>query len=510
MEYYFDRDDRLDRLGYARFLETMLTRYELYRREDCISSYVIALDSPWGTGKTRFVKMLKNLLEKKTQLTEEANKECATKAEIESLFNVIYYNSWDTDFWSDALEPLVSTILEAQIFEALNAEEDYKNLRKVAVALLKGVGFAFLKHTIGEDATSIVKDTVENTLKEETDPLKEYALNRDRIDEFKNALRKVIKITKKKLVIIIDELDRCRPSFAIQTLELAKHLFDVEGLVFIFALDIEQLGLSVKTVYGNDMDSCGYLCRFFDYVGKLPSPDLEKFITMKIQDQRFYRRLKEMNFNKQNFEKDMTMYLKQLADIFSLSLRDIDTVLSTYQIMTSVFLRSYLDFFAHALYLFLLTIKCKDVNIYNRLLLGGHANESILKVIEMKYNIKSLSGLYPQITAITDKRKIRKFNFPMYDLTQETTKSAVEILETSEKESDKRKTKYIEYAFIGEQKDDEHHLIESRKANWGRVLFYDDLMKWDSIKDLTLAQYYHQQLEMFDFVLPADEAKAER
>lgn len=42
------------------------------------------------------------------------------------------------------------------------------------------------------------------------------------------------------------------------------------------------------------------------------------------------------------------------------------------------------------------------------------------------------------------------------------------------------------------------------------VVFFPELTKWDQIKHLTLAQYYHRQLEMFDFVLPADEAMAER
>jgi predicted KAP-like P-loop ATPase len=63
----------------------------------------------------------------------------------------------------------------------------------------------------------------------------------------------------------VDELDRCRPTYAIQTLELVKHLFNVPGLIFIFALDIEQLSHSVQTVYGQNMDAQGYLCRFFDY-----------------------------------------------------------------------------------------------------------------------------------------------------------------------------------------------------------------------------------------------------
>ena len=79
-----------------------------------------------------------------------------------------------------------------------------------------------------------------------------------------------IKESEKKIVVVIDELDRCRPDFAIKTLEIAKHIFDIENLVFIISLDMEQLGYSLKTVYGQEMDTSGYLYRFFDYVSNMP------------------------------------------------------------------------------------------------------------------------------------------------------------------------------------------------------------------------------------------------
>ena len=62
MEYYFDPDDRLERKKYAEFLKSMLENCDKYRREDSDGAYVIAIDSPWGTGKTRFAKMLRNYL----------------------------------------------------------------------------------------------------------------------------------------------------------------------------------------------------------------------------------------------------------------------------------------------------------------------------------------------------------------------------------------------------------------------------------------------------------------
>lgn len=64
------------------------------------------------------------------------------------------------------------------------------------------------------------------------------------------------------VVIIIDELDRCRPTYAIKLLEEIKHLFDVAGLIFIFGMHGQQLAHSVNAAYGANFDGASYLKRF--------------------------------------------------------------------------------------------------------------------------------------------------------------------------------------------------------------------------------------------------------
>lgn len=65
------------------------------------------------------------------------------------------------------------------------------------------------------------------------------------------------------MFIFIDELDRCRPSVAIDTLEQVKHLFDLPEIKFIIATDTTQLSHSVKTIYGEGFHGRTYLRRFF-------------------------------------------------------------------------------------------------------------------------------------------------------------------------------------------------------------------------------------------------------
>ena len=77
-----------------------------------------------------------------------------------------------------------------------------------------------------------------------------------------------------RLVIFIDELDRCKPDYAIQLLERIKHYIISEQITFVFSVNIEQLQHTIKRFYGDDFDACSYLDRFFDFHVALSVPKL--------------------------------------------------------------------------------------------------------------------------------------------------------------------------------------------------------------------------------------------
>ena len=81
----------------------------------------------------------------------------------------------------------------------------------------------------------------------------------------------------KQLVFFVDELDRCRPDFAITLLERIKHLFNVERIVFVLALDREQLRNTVRCFYGSGDHADTYLRRFIDFSFQLPKPSASAF-----------------------------------------------------------------------------------------------------------------------------------------------------------------------------------------------------------------------------------------
>ena len=118
----------------------------------------------------------------------------------------------------------------------------------------------------------------------------------------------------KKIIFFIDELDRCRPLYAIELLETIKHLFDVKNCIFILAWDKVQLSESIKTVYGIGMDSNGYLRRFIDLDYQLPEPSRKDYINYLIEKENL----------KESYYATFYELLPNFCDVYNLSLRDID------------------------------------------------------------------------------------------------------------------------------------------------------------------------------------------
>ena len=80
-----------------------------------------------------------------------------------------------------------------------------------------------------------------------------------------------------RLVIFIDELDRCNPAFAIKLLERIKHYFNNSRITFVFSVNVAELQHAVRNHYGSDFDASRYLDRFFDLRIDLPPAKMDRF-----------------------------------------------------------------------------------------------------------------------------------------------------------------------------------------------------------------------------------------
>lgn len=226
------------------------------------SGFVLALNNQWGTGKTTFLKMWKAKLRNQGLTT-------------------IYFNAWENDFNSD---PLAAILAELKFASKDKGEKGFQNLLKIGSVLAKGALPAVLKTVakkyMGEEYTEAVSDTTKELTEILSTEVDDYIKKQEGLKEFKAFLAEYIstEIEKKPLVFLVDELDRCRPDYSVKFLEYLKHFFSVEGIVFVLAIDKEQIGHAVKGVYGsNGINSEEYLRRFIDLEYSIPKPDTKEF-----------------------------------------------------------------------------------------------------------------------------------------------------------------------------------------------------------------------------------------
>ena len=335
----FQEHDKLNRKPFADFLFSLIQHRDEYRRPDSNKSYSIAIDAVYGSGKTRFLKMFQSMLRQEGQ------------------YNVAYYSAWEHDLYDDALAPILSLLdRPAGVFEDQAYERMEATLGSKALHVLKRMGTSFLsmkaKKHFGEDYEEIIDDIKDLFNGEASEP-DAYDLRMKCIDELQKGLAKATE--EAPLVFIIDELDRCNPAFAIKTLEVAKHLLDVENVVFIFALDMQQMRAAVRKFYGQDIDADGYLCKVFDYMTLLPSPNMCEYIEFSLQ---------HIEKSIKHTHPQLFSFVSQILVNNHCTLRFIDTFISAFHILWVSFLVSIMDENVQIVYTFSLFLKYRYPHLF--------------------------------------------------------------------------------------------------------------------------------------------------
>jgi len=288
-------NDRLDRKPEVDNVSSLLRNIS--------SPIVLSINAPWGEGKTTFLEMLH------ADLIRQGGK-------------CIFFNAWETDFASDPLLAFLgemNQVLETYFNDNKEKSLAWEKAKKAGIHILKkGIPALVKIGTAGIiDTEKIIEDESSKVIEGlSKDLIDEYSKNKDDIVNFKENVAEVLKKLEGEishLYIFVDELDRCRPTYSIELLERIKHLLDIEGLIFILALDKQQLAHSVKGVYGENFEALGYLRRFIDIEYNLRHPELDNFM-----DQLFATFNFDAFFEARNKYMGMTDEARELKDIFKL------------------------------------------------------------------------------------------------------------------------------------------------------------------------------------------------
>ncbi|WP_028867900.1 KAP family P-loop NTPase fold protein [Psychromonas arctica] len=237
--------------------------------------FVLAIDASWGEGKTSFTHQLIYDLKYSNNLIP------------------IYYDAFSNDFSSDTFLSIGATI--SHEVEKHFQKKGLNNKNKIQITHLKSVtkktavelvklgtnlavrsltagvvGSSELEKFASDAFNSVTFDTLELDLNKKFEA---YENSKTSIQSYVKALESVCS-ENEKVVFFIDELDRCRPNFAVEVLEKIKHLFLAKNVIFVISYNKLQLSKIISSVYGVDAeDSFKYLEKFIHIEAKLPMID---------------------------------------------------------------------------------------------------------------------------------------------------------------------------------------------------------------------------------------------
>lgn len=258
-----------------------LTAYLQIESKFVDESFVLSLNSEFGSGKSTFFEMWINKLESTSKI-----------------FKVLYINAWETDFQGDSLLAIVSSLLSI-VQPGKEAEpimETAGKLCKFALSIGNDVvqkfsGIDFIK--AGQYAEP---DVSKDREKLGHACFQLFQQRQQLFEDLRRMLYELVQKSEQPILIIIDELDRCRPNHAVEYLETIKHFFDIHGLIFVIGVDKSQLSSSAKALFGHDLV-------FDEYYRKFVQRDVSLPVKSKPMTENFCRKLVEEYFSSEAFKR---------------------------------------------------------------------------------------------------------------------------------------------------------------------------------------------------------------
>ena len=247
----------------------------------------IFINAPWGMGKTLFADAIKEYL---SENYEE--------------INTLYVNSWKMDFYDEPMKALIAEMSEDSIITVESTEKAKKFLKNCGKIFFGKIlkNFLLKRFNLNDKDIEEMKSFFNGL---DTSELEDYKNYKKLLEEFKDTLSK----EERPKIIIIDELDRCRPDYAIQLLEIIKHIFDVKNIIFLFLINRKQLESIVSTIYMNSNLSTKYFEKFYDIELNLPEVNYEELSEPEFQVVNYF---KGYRVDKNNFSENRDLVIQKI------------------------------------------------------------------------------------------------------------------------------------------------------------------------------------------------------
>ena len=233
------------------------------------SPQAIAIDGRWGTGKSTFLALWE------AYLRSEGVK-------------VVRFNAWKS-FGADPFDTLTREVLRQVAIPVTQQTGPHKRilafLKLNAPLVAQGAKLASALHPELEGVPQAIEVGLSaanklpgSDVEEESEP-SIYSP-----DEFASVLSSAAKSwSDRPVVVMVDELDRCSPEYAVEFLQLLEHVFHADHVVFVVAINQSELRHSIKAFYGQDFNAEGYMERFFDDMFALPISNRSRYIETSLQ-----------------------------------------------------------------------------------------------------------------------------------------------------------------------------------------------------------------------------------
>ncbi len=304
----------------------------------------MVIDGDWGTGKTEFCEKLIELMQQ-----EQPD------------YQVVYVDAFRSDHSGEPLLALLAQIIKdctpEDGHDGVQSEERkqfIKKIAKIAGFTFKTIAKAAAGHILKQSVESLAEgfqqaaeneqeaesttETVSDTLVELSDKAIDSTVEvllKEQIEAEKNleALRECLRdfSAGNSIILFVDELDRCRPDYAVEMLETIKHVFDVPNVKVVLVTNTQQLRAAINHRYGSAVDSQRYLDKFLKYSFHLPEKVLGKHSGNAFASVTYFSKLvqesnilKDTELNDRDNE-NVRSFAKDLIGRNELSLREVET-----------------------------------------------------------------------------------------------------------------------------------------------------------------------------------------